>query len=194
MNISKKWYVGAVLIVLIVGTISVYIYYTKNDDSAYDEYYFELSIESENQTTILWPIPYDSYNEGDESYGNLSDLVYDLKITKGNGSIEVNKTQRGRALKINFVGQVKIKGKKTIYSERDENHRKRNKYYFDDLTMKDTNKSEGESHLVYSSTNNVKIDGFNCHRDNVGKLDSVRMIDKECSDVTLQEGWQSVEF
>lgn len=49
---NKNWYVMVIITILLVAILSGYVYYTKNEDSAYDEYYFELKIESENQTTV----------------------------------------------------------------------------------------------------------------------------------------------
>ncbi len=203
MKLSKNWHVVVIIFLLFVAIIGGYIYFTggkksdsdeNNNKSSYTEHHFELQIEADNQTTVYWPIPYDSYNEGDEFYGNLSDLVYDLEITEGDGSIRVEDTKEGRALKITFSGLIRIRGNKKIYWDKDQNFNERKKYIFDDLTMRNTNKSQGETYFVYSSANQTEVNEYQCYRENVGKYDSSGTIGLYIEELTLKKGWQTMEL
>ncbi len=203
MKLGKNRQTLAIIIifVVIVGGISGYILNTeenaeedRHEKSSYVEDHFELEMESENRTMVLWPIPYDAKDEWDEHYGNLSDLVYDLKITEGNGVVEVNKTEHGRALKVAFKGKIKIVRNKKIYRDERNYENKSERYYFDDLTMRNETKMQEDHYFVYSSSDNVEIINFDCYDQFVGELDSQRMVDRYVSGLILEKGWQSVEL
>lgn len=197
MNPSKSVYVIVIIFVLFVAIISGYIYFTgeeKNNKSSYYEYHFELEIESDNQTTVLWPIPYDAYNQGDKSYGNLSDLINHLEVQEGTGSINVNETEHGRALKITFNDTIRIKGNKRLYKDGGNYNDEYFNYFFDDLTMRNETEDQEDLYFIYSSLENVEIVNFNCYYEHIGELDSVRMVDRNIGDLTLEKGWQLVSL
>ncbi len=204
MNVSKNWYLIAIIVILVVAITGGYIYFDgeENTDSedfhSYTEYHFELEMESDNQTTVLWPLPYDAKDKWDESHGNLSEIVYELKVTEGDGSINVNSTKHGRALKVSFNGTIRIEGNKRLYEDEFEDEKeyenKSLKYLFDDLTMRNKTKQSKELYFVCSSSDDTKIVYFDCYSKHVGKYDSSGTIGLYIEELTLKKGWQTMEL
>lgn len=196
MTLSKNWYTIAIIFILLVAIVGGYIYFTgeeNRDDenfNSYTEYHYELEIESKEYTTVFWPMPYNPHSEED----NLSKLVNDFEILQGEGNIEVNKTLHGKGLSISFREKIVIEGHRRLYDDEANHNSKWNNYFFEELTMKNKTGDQEDSYLVYSSSDNLKIYNFECYYENVGEYDSDRIVDRYVKDLSLEKGWQTIEF
>lgn len=178
--IRKKMFT-TILIILILTSLSFSGCMSENDEhNTYVKFNFELDIYSNDSTTLLWPVPID------RSHDNISKLVDDIEINKGDADYFIDQTEYGPALNITFKGQVNIVAHKKFEDEENKNSNV-NKYWFTNLSMETNVENE---YRVYSS-NNIEITNFVT---SVETIDDIPRYFSANEKIILTGGWEIIEL
>ncbi len=180
LMIRKKMFT-TILIILILTSLTFSGCISENDENnTYVKFNFELEVNSDNTTTLLWPIPID------RSPDNVSNLVDELEINKGDAEYFIDQTEYGPALNITFKDQVNIVAYKKFEDEENKNTNA-NKYWFTDLSMETNVENE---YRVYSS-NNIEITNFVT---SVETVDDTPRYFSANENILLSRGWEIIEL
>lgn len=145
----------------------------------YTELTYELVLTSENETTVLLPVPI--YNSGK----NVSSLVEEIQMIEGDVDFNLNQTKYGPALNITFEGKAHLKAHK----KEEMNDGKLDKYKFTDLSMAVNNTGK---YYVYSSSKDANITEFICSEKVGGGEDVDWPHYFSVEELSLEEGWESI--
>jgi len=186
--------VGIIIIILLLVVMSFAGCYTERDvtnydDSGYEEYYYELSLSTNTEVFVLWPVPVINSTLVETDKEILSKLVNEIELITGNGNYKIEETKYSYVLNITFSNSIEIKAKKKI---NDEDLYEQTDYFFDNLSMRNVN--EKNQYYVYSSKDNVTLNKFSCYLwfDRSSGTDYFIYVDIE--NIELEKGWQSITF
>lgn len=171
----------AILIILILTSLSFSGCMSENDENnTYVKFNFELEIFSKNTTTLLWPVPIDRAPD------NISKIVDEIEIKKGDAEYFIDQTEYGPAFNITFKDQVNIAAHKKFEDEENKNSNA-NKYWFTNLSMETNVENE---YRVYSS-NNIEIKHFITSVETIDDTPRYFSVDEN---TLLSGGWEIIEL
>ncbi len=181
---SKNLVYHLVIILIIISLIFSGCMLNQEDEHEWPDPYFEytysLNLTSDNETTVLYPVPIFV------SEGNISKLVDELRLSKGDAEYKITQTRYGAALNISFEGTIHLEGIKKVNKS---DSKKVNLYKFSNLSMQ---KNETENYNVYSSAES-KINKFKCVIKSGGE-DVDTPIYSNIENITLKKGWQDISI
>jgi hypothetical protein len=186
--------VSVMTIILLLITMSLCGCYIERDvtdysGAGYEECYYELSLSSDTEVVILWPVPIVNSTYSFSGEEILSKIVDDIELINGSGTYIIDKNKDNYVINITFSNSIEIKAKKKI---NDEYPDEQTAYIFDDLSMKNIN--EEHQYHVYSSGINVTMNKFSCYMRAVRDSYNDTFIHVDIENIELDKGWQSLEF
>ena len=149
-----------ILIIIFIGAICIYTYYTENarDRTTYS---YNITITSNNSLPylLIMPVPLIS-DQHSPNLGNATKIVSELSIIDGVGNFSLIDCKYGKGLEIQAIGNIKLLAKKEVNGRDTESL---SAYGFGEISLATTASWHSNRYLFFNSSDDMDIDlNFEC--------------------------------